>query len=210
VVIDSGPAPAPLAPPTITPSPGGNEINDVSVSIEEPSASAATICYTLDGSVPTCTNGVCAGAMGPSPGPITFTLGGCAVPGTIVRAIACEPGATRSAVSSEVYTFNTASPVAVPSPGVVAAGANPTFTTATNADPPPSFLIIRATLVPDAPPTCTTGASSGTEQPTFSELFGGPILETTTVQVIACKSCYLPSAVTNFTFTVAPPDAGSD
>ena len=191
-----------LLPPILTPTTETSN-NDVSVSASVPMHPGATICFTENGSTPTCNNaGICTGVSMQYDPPAGIPVNGQVAGGSIitVEAIACEAGLAPSSVTTANYTLNAAPPTAAnPSPGAVLyPGATPTISTLTDPSAAPSMTEIRYTIAPGAPPTCTAGMvlPVGATAATIG------ITKTTTIQAITCKTGYLPSGIVNFTYTL--------
>jgi hypothetical protein len=222
----TAPAPGTLADPMLSPM-SQSSTNDFTVSASD--SPGATICFTLDGTMPTCNaTGMCTGTSQTYNAANQIIINGSnQVSGMVtVNALACETGDTTSGITTQMYTLQTAPPTMVsPAPGAVlftttgvsilgngsvgpactpinpAAGCfvtAPTISTATNPSAAPSITQIRYTFAPNAPPTCTVGTSVNLQGMNANVI---PLTNTVTVQAIACKTGYLPSAVVNFTYT---------
>jgi hypothetical protein len=177
-------------------------------------AAGTTVCYTLDGTTPTCSPAdVCAGSSLSYSGPIS--IGGAdpePVPGVVtVTAVECFAPSTPPFCAStsggavqQNYDLAAGDPtMSNPSPGLTPwspGGVTPTLATATvTSDEPVSIHM----TTDGTTPTCTSG--SGTVVPGSSTL--GPFTSSTTVNAVACKTGYLPSEVVPFVYSVqlAPP-----
>jgi len=162
-------SPVTLTPGTTTTS------NDVSVTLASITP-GSTVCYTLDGSVPRCVQAKDACDNGE-----TFPHGAPPViidrTGTVLTALACLAGMCDSALTSAVYTLNTAPVVFDPPAGQVASGTSIAITTET----------IGATIwyrTDGIDPTCTTG-----------EMYAGAVVVTqdTEFRAVSCKANYGPT-----------------
>ncbi len=167
--------------------PAGTYNNDQSVALTS-TTPAATICYTLDGSVPTCTatatTATCTGASATysASAPISVTA-----TDRKVTAIACKAGMTNSASTSATYTLTAASAVFSHASSTYDAAISLTATLATVGGS------VRYTT-DGTNPDCT---SIGTPFPAF----GGLAISTnTTFKAITCKTGYNPSAMQTLDF----------
>jgi len=104
--------------PVFTPA-GGTYATDQTVTIASPIPSDATVRYTIDGSVPSPTNGIIYS------GPVSITQT------TTLQAIAYKAGWTNSTVASAQYNFGVLAPVFDPAPGSYQTAINVTITTPT-------------------------------------------------------------------------------
>jgi hypothetical protein len=216
--------------PIIMPSTNGPFHNDFAVTILMPDWPCAAICYTVDGTQPQCVPstvpsqgacGVCLHGQLYDPA-IGVPVG---VDPVTVSAVACYDVLTQTTTGSQKIDFQVAPPtMSQPAPGnlgtvtqgVTLTGApcapvnpnatpacfvaTPTLSTATNPSPSASDVWIVYTIAPAPPPTCTTGTVVDLQTPPLANRIG--IAATTTVQAIACKTEYLPSAVVTFQYVV--------
>ncbi len=165
----------PVAAPTFSPS-GGTYTSIQSVSLASATPGAA-IRYTLDGSVPTGTNG------NVYAGPIELSAS------AVLRAVATKAGMADSAVTSATYTINlpqAAAPVFSPEPGTYSGAQFIAMTTAT----------------PDAAIRYTTDGS--VPSATHGTLYDAavPVTTTTTLKAVAVAGGALDSAVTSGTYAI--------
>ncbi len=170
-----------VQPVTIAPGTSASN-NDIDVTLTT-LTTGATICYTTDGSQPTCTaaGGCQTGQMyGGVPVTVNRT-------GTVLTARGCMSGMTPSATSNATYTLNTAGVQFQPAPGVIAFGSLVTMTSATDG----ATIRYRTDGVA---PTCTTGQI-------FS--VGVPVSQNTEFRAIACKANYNNPAVATANYSVA-------
>jgi hypothetical protein len=182
---DAGPdsGGAPPAVPAFNPS-ATTQPNVFSVALT--SSVGSTICYTLDGGTPTCSNGVC-GA-----GTLTYNGTGVAInetepgaPTVNLTAIACANGRSSTAPVSQKYTLQVATPTfQAPAAGSVPfPGGTPTLSTTT-----PGATIRYTT--DGSTPSCLIGtlinASNGTV----------PVAQNVSFLAIACRTGFAPSQVT--------------
>jgi hypothetical protein len=168
--------PVTIAPGTTTSN------NDIDVTLTT-ATSGATICYTTDGSQPTCTAaGACQTGQMYGGVPVTVNR-----TGTVLTARGCMSGMTPSATSNATYTLNAAAVQFQPAPGVIAFGSLVTMTSATDG----ATIRYRTDGVA---PTCTTGQI-------FS--VGVPVSQNTEFRAIACKANYTTPAVTTGNYSVA-------
>jgi hypothetical protein len=166
-------------PPTITPN-GGDFPNDTLATLSTVTA-GASICYTLDGSTPACTNGVCQSNS-------TLYNAGNGVDitatNTILTAISCKAGDTSTIPVSAPFTLTAAAATFAP-PSGTASPASITLTTVTQSG------VIHYTT-DGTPATCassSTVTTSGTLNP--GQYPAGAF----TMSAIVCKAGYASSAV---------------
>lgn len=180
----------------------GTYPNPQSVGLSVPVAEQpATVCYTLDGSNPTCNaatatcTGTAATYSAGAPLQVDAPVGGGA---TRVRAIACKVGQKTSVnISESSLSFKAADPTAtLPGPSEVAPGTQITLQTVTAGAGANVHYRIDG-----AAPNCLAGVGGG-------ELACGgsaclvTINENTTIRAIACKPNYTSSALVSFAYTV--------
>ncbi len=141
--------------------------------------SGATIKYTTDGSVPSCSVG-------------TTYSSAIWVPSTMtIKAIACKTGMSNSSVTTGTYTINlssVAAPAFSPTPG--------TFNTTENVNVSISSGTSGASIyykIDGSNPDCAVGT-----------LYSGyiPLAATTTIKAIACKSGFNKSSISTGTYTI--------
>jgi hypothetical protein len=184
------------------------------------STAGATICYTLDGvTTPTCnvtaTAATCSGNSQTYNAASQISINGSLTNMTdmtkigqvTVQAIACEPGAMTTTVSAtmgtQTYTLQAAQPTMVnPAPATLAytsGGATPTITSGTNGS---SIQYTTNGMTP----SCAAGSPGSNIAPANGTTPPSGIITistSTTVNAIACKSGYLPSAMPDaMTYTV--------
>jgi hypothetical protein len=195
------PAAGQLSDVAINPS-TGTYPNPQSVGLAVPVAEQpATICYTLDGSNPTCNaatatcTGTAATYSAGAPLQIDAAVGGGVVK---VRAIACKVGQKTSVnISESDLGFKAADPTAtLPGPSEVAPGTQVTLQTVTaGAGANVHFR------TDGASPNCLAAVSGG-EQACGGSACLVTINENTTIRAIACKPNYASSAIVPFAYTV--------
>jgi hypothetical protein len=171
--------PCQCVPPAPNPI-GGTFANDVSVTLTT-TTGGATICYTLDGSTPTCTTGACQGTTSKytvgSPVPITAT-------GTTVNALACKAGLTDATMPAQLYKL-TAAPATFAPPSGTASPTSITLTTGTQNG------VIHYTT--DGTPATCASPSTVTTSGTLNA--GQYPAEAFTMSTIVCKAGYTSSSV---------------
>lgn len=173
------------APVSFEPNAGDRD-NGLSVTLSSESDDAS-LCYTLDGTTPSCDGTNCKGASRyVAPIPIAAT-------GRVIVARACSAGRSPSAVTRAEYSLT--------------AGA-PTFSPASGADNPSSVTLASTTsgavlhyTTDGSPASCSTPATLVSGSP----LPGGPFTVDTTVRAVACKANYVASAEKVATYKVRPP-----
>jgi len=183
----TAPAPSPV---------GGPQDNDFTVTLTTPTAE--TICYTLDGTTPTCLDGACTGAS-QTYGTKKVAIDGALTDSSgqvVLHAIACTASACGAgSMTPQTYTLQAAAPVfATPAPSppdVAYPGATPSVSTATT-----GTVQIRYTSSGTAP-TCTTGTVLNPPYPATL-----PVTADIAYQAIACKTGYVASTVTDAAYTV--------
>ena len=179
------PPPTTVATPTFTPAPGTySSAQSVTIAC---STSGASIHYTTDGSTPTASSVIYAGAI---------TVGST----TTIQAIATGSGMTTSNVASATYTITS-----VPPPATVA---TPTFT-----PPPGSYSTAQSVTIACS----TAGANiryttDGSTPNGLSTIYMGPIAvsATTTIKAIGVATGMTTSSVASATYTITgvpPPPA---
>jgi hypothetical protein len=194
--VDAGPNPT-AAIPIFTPTSQTLD-NDQAISLD---GKGALICYTADGTTPTCAAGVC-GANSkqynattgvPLNGTVTNPTTGVVT----ISALSCGPNLTNSAVASQQYTLKVGTPaMSVPAPGTIAyktGGATPTIASITN---PTGTSVVTIRYTTDGSmPSCIIGTAVGNPS-TIA------IAATTTINAVGCKTGYAASAVFTATYTV--------
>ncbi|HVJ94162.1 MAG TPA: chitobiase/beta-hexosaminidase C-terminal domain-containing protein [Labilithrix sp.] len=193
------PQPGQLSNVTLDPSTGTYpNAKDVTMSIPA-SEAPATICYTLDGSAPTCdeATAACTNGTSYSGGPLQVDApaGG----GVLrIRAIACKVGFKASAnVSEAALSFKAATPQASnPPPGEVPL--NGKFTLSTDTVGAGTTIHYRTD---GANPNCDAPVS-GAEKACAGSSCQVAITQNTTVKARACKPNYASSEIASFTYTV--------
>jgi hypothetical protein len=183
----------------------GSSISNNDLLVALTGAPGAAICYTLDGSAPTCTNGQCTGtSLTYSAATRVAIRGDVTDPATgliTVTAIECEAGSISSVPVSQVYTLQAADPTMTnPAPGPAVPwtpnSVQPLIATATvDSNTPVSIH-----LTYGGPTTCTTGATYANDSNVY-------LTSSSTISALACKTGYLPSAVKTFDYVLqfAPP-----
>ncbi|WP_394829080.1 chitobiase/beta-hexosaminidase C-terminal domain-containing protein [Pendulispora albinea] len=155
----------------------GDFSNDVTVSLSS-QTEGATICYTLDGSLPVCDAGQCGGGStrdaASVPAEVTAT-------GQRIRAIACKSGMDTSSETYADYTLTAAAPTFDPPPGVIDPTRRVKVTTTTHG----AEIHYR---LDGARPNCYSPILEGG---TFPDIFTSD----TTVRALACKKNYVRSTV---------------
>jgi hypothetical protein len=181
-----------------------SETNNNDFPLSLTGAPGTIVCYTLDGSSPSCSPAnVCAGSSLTYSGPIPIS-GAITEPAdgvVTVSALDCLTPSTPPACSSiagpasqQNYQLIAADPTMTnPAPGTVASGVTPTLSTATVTSNEPVSIHM---TTDGTKPTCTGGATV----PGSSTV--GPFTTTTTVNAIACKTGYLPSNAVTFVYTI--------
>ncbi|MBI3202979.1 MAG: chitobiase/beta-hexosaminidase C-terminal domain-containing protein, partial [Myxococcales bacterium] len=163
-----------VAPPVPNPA-AGTQDNDFLLALTT-STPAATICFTLDGSTPVCTNGVCQGTSqtynAQTQVPINGNVTNASTGEVTVNALACKAGGGKDgAMPAQKYTLKVATPALnTPAPGtwdfVNSATGNdqsPLLSSATN-----GAVTGRFTTAPAAAPNCVSGqlVNGGNNLPT--------------------------------------------
>jgi hypothetical protein len=186
--------------------------NDFIVSLST-MPSSALICYTLDGTMPTCNTAgtMCEGTSQPYSAASRVSINGTVTDATTgqvtVTAISCEAGFNSSAPQSQIYTLQAAPPTMInPTAATnipwVPGGFTPTISSITVASIAPANAPAIWATVDGAAPTCVTGTNL-TNPTTFGTGTGVTALLTGnhTYQALTCKTGYLPSAVQTFAYT---------
>jgi hypothetical protein len=176
---------------------GGPQDNDFQVALT--TATAETICYTLDGTTPTCLDGACTVAAQTYDAKKEVAIDGTHTDANgqvVLHAISCKAGVCGAgAMTPQTYTLQAAAPVfasPAPSPPDVAyPGANPSVSTATT-----GAVQLRYTSSGTLP-TCTTGTVLAAPYPAKV-----PVTEDIAYDVIACKAGYAASSTTHAAYTV--------
>jgi hypothetical protein len=201
-----------VVPPTPAPQTGTSN-NDFLASLSTTTA-GATICFTLDGSTPVCTDGACQGGSqtynAQTQIPINGTVTGKPAGEVTLNALACKAGMKDGVLPAPgvTYTLMVATPTLQgPTPDPTLHPYNngtisPTVASATNG------ATALWTNSAANQPTCSNGTSITTLP---SQL---PLTESTgnqTVYVIGCKPGYLASTVEAgaYTFQLNPPNVGA-
>lgn len=182
------------APVQATPA-SGEYNNPVAVGLATTTVGSA-VCYTLDGTTPTCQNGSCSGTASTysagSPIPVDAPVGGGSL---VVKAIACSQGRSSSAVTTSTYGFRAARPTANTTPAEVALDTNVTIATAT-APSGANAVTLRWNNNGTAP-SCVLSEQTATGPATNVR-----VTKNTTYDVIACRPNYQASAIGTFAYTV--------
>jgi hypothetical protein len=171
----------------------------------------ATICYTTDGTIPTCdaATAACSGVSKQYDAATGVRIDGTVTDGmgtVVVQTVTCAVGLTPSPIIPVTYVLAVADPtMANPTPGAYSlpgdgGGLTPTMSTMTMDSPgSPVWLSLAAD---GGSPSC---ADAQFPSPTT---FGGqagepsPLTSTTTVSAVACKHGYKPSNVASFAYTI--------
>lgn len=181
-----------VVPVEFTPAAGPYE-NDQTVALTSATA-AATICYTLDGSAPTCDEAAakCSGSSATYSGSTPVLIN---TTGRTIKAVGCKVGMKTSAVTSASYTLNAASAKFSPAPGTYDTAITLTATLAT------AGATVRFTTDGTNPDCTTIGA------PFVSGTSPGTLSTNTVVKTITCKPGYNPSPVQtlDYKFRAAAP-----
>jgi hypothetical protein len=199
-----------VTPPTAAPAAGAYN-NDFPATLTTPTA-GATICFTLDGSMPVCTNGACvspsqtysAATRIPINGSVT---GNPAIGEVVLNALACEAGQAVASMAPVTYTLQVAPPTfngPGPLPNVVP------FTSGGFISPTVASLTDGATGLYTASannlPTCSNGLPLGTLPSTFVGGTTGVHLSENagnqTAYAVACKAGYVPSTMTTAAYSI--------
>jgi hypothetical protein len=196
--------------PTVTFSPSPADMIDDFTCAMVSDTPGATLCYTTDGTTPTCdaASSMCTGvskAYDPTTG---LVINGALTDGTgavNVQAIACGAGMLPSAVSATTYTLVVDDPTMVPGSGTYSlpgdgGGLTPSILTITHDSPGSPVWITLAT--DGGTPSC-----GDFPRITNNNIFGRPgappaLRSTTAISAVACKQGYKPSNVVSFTYTI--------
>ena len=176
--------PPTVATPQISPA-AGTYNTDQSVTIADTTA-GAVICYTIDNSTPSASNGTC------SHGATFGSAISVAQTGTTVQAIATVSGSTNSAVASATYTLQAAAPELNP-PGGTYSGAQSVTLSTTTAGSQIYYT--------------TDGSTPATVTPSI-HYNGAPISVATSgtvINAVAIVDGYLNSTVSTGTYTLQFP-----
>ncbi len=197
----------PEAPVTFTP-PSETQPNDFLVTLS--AGAGATICYTLDGSTPTCTNGTCTGTASTysstSRVPIDGSVTNAATGQVTVTAIACEAGFSNTASLSQIYTLQADPPtltgLAQGAQSYDASFFQPTIQSLTVASVTPVNTPVIRYTTDGTTPSCTVGSTTANPT-TFNGGGASPTLaqKNGQLQGVTCKSGYLPSTLATWTYT---------
>jgi hypothetical protein len=192
--------------PNIQTTPNSGQYNNpVAVglaTINPPANTPFTICYTIDGSAPSCNAGVCTGTSATysagSPIPVDAPTGG---GNLVVNAIACATGFNNGAKATSTYSFKAANPTALPTaPKEVPYNSTVTYaTTTTPTGANPVSLKYNRLSDGNAPtdPTCVVA-----DQTIAANAGAVTVQQDTKYKVIACRQNYIPSDVVEFDYTV--------
>jgi hypothetical protein len=148
-----------------------------------------TICYTLDGSIPAASNGVCFGTSktyDPSTQiAIDRTVTDPSTGRVTLNAVATESGFMDSQAPSQMYELEVAAPTIVPASGMIATGTAVSWTSITTSA---SFhYTVDGTQANCASPSTGTGfVTTGIEK---------------AVSVVGCKAGYAPSTAASATYS---------
>ncbi|MCK6531548.1 MAG: chitobiase/beta-hexosaminidase C-terminal domain-containing protein [Polyangiaceae bacterium] len=163
--------PGSVVPPNPNPAAGTQE-NDYLLSLTT-TTPAATICFTLDGSTPVCTNGVCQGTAqtynAQTQVPINGQITNPSTGEVTVNAIACKAGMKDGSMPAQKYTLQVATPALNgPAPGTW--GYDPTNKTLMPllSSATTGAVTARYTAPPSSAPSCTSGilVNGGANLPT--------------------------------------------
>jgi hypothetical protein len=192
-----------VSPPVALPQ-GGTQNNDFTASLWTTTPSA-TICYTLDGSMPVCTNGTCVAPAQTYSSATRISINGTVTtPGTgqvVLNAVACAAGTWPGAMAPVTYTLQVGTPTLQgpapdPSPHTYGKGTiNPTVASIT------SGATGLYTTDPTNLPSCTNGKTLGPLPSNAISL--DETLGSQTVYAVACKPGYRDSIVTRAGYTIA-------
>jgi hypothetical protein len=201
--------PGTVSPPVANPA-AGTFSNDFHLSLTTVTA-GATICFTLDGSTPTCTAGVCQGTSQTYNAQTQVAIDGTVTdPDTgivKVNALACKAGGKDGVTPESDYTLQVATPTLQgPSPGALVYNAaantpNATAGTATNG----ATGLFTATASIGTGVSCTNGTPIGMGVPPGTLPSPFPIPEANgdqTYWLIGCKPGYAASKVLTAAYTV--------
>lgn len=171
--------------------PTGTYDNDQTVSLTS-ATPAATICYTLDGSAPTCdeTAAKCTGSSATYSASTPVLVN---TTGRTIKALGCKVSMTTSTVTSATYTLTAAAAKFSPAAGTYDSPVTLTATLAT------AGATVRYTTDGTTPDCTTIGAPFVSGSMTIST--------NTTLKAITCKAGYNPSAVQtlDYKFRAAAP-----
>jgi hypothetical protein len=201
-----------VAAPTPT-SPAGTYFNDFSLGLTTGTA-GATICFTLDGSKPKCTAGVCEGSSQTYNAQSQIKIDGSVTDPTTgivkVNALACLAGDADGVLPESSYTLQVATPTLQgPSPGALtfnAAGPVQTATFASQTNGATGLYTAKASI--GAMVSCTNGTPAtgqGGNSPAGSLPSPFTVDETKgdqTFWLVGCKPGYAQSTVYDAAYTV--------
>ena len=160
-----------VEPPVFNPA-AGTQNNDYLLSLTS-ATPAANICFTLDGSTPVCTNGVCQGTAqtynAQTQVPINGNITNPSTGEVTVTAVACKPAMTNGTAPAQKYTLQVATPALNgPAPGTW--GYDPTNMTLMPllSSATTGAVTARYTSPPASAPSCTSGilVNAGATLPT--------------------------------------------
>jgi hypothetical protein len=195
-----------------TPSPAaGIYNNDFHVGLTTPTA-GATICYTLDGSTPTCTAGVCQGTSKTYDASSQVAINGTVTDPTTgkvtVNALACLAGSMDASMPASMYELQVAQPTLQgPSPGALTYNAAArTVTSTVGSGTSGATGLYTATASIGAMVSCTNGTLVGAGPNPSGVLPSAFPIDTTkgaqTFWVVGCKPGYAQSSVLTANYTV--------
>jgi hypothetical protein len=204
--------PGTVLPPVAAPQ-GGPQNNDFPASLTTMTP-GATICYTLDGSKPVCTNGACVAPSQTYSSASRISINGTVTtPGTgvvVLNALACAAGSMDGDMAPVTYTLVVATPsLHGPDPDP----ATHTYTNAGTINPTVASITSGATglYTTDGTnmPSCTNGKTLGalpSNAISLAESAGSQ-----TIYAVACKPGYADSAVAKAGYSIAlnAPGVGS-
>jgi hypothetical protein len=174
-----------------------------------------SICYTTNGTAPTCTAGVCGGTPAPNTGvtiPITAS-------GTNVQAIGCLANLPASGITSKTFVLNTDVPVVSSSTvtcnGSTNIGLSQAQTDTGQGGPTPNACVCYSTngQQPSCTPGAVQGACSAVNPDANTTCFGSggggtntaavTVTSGTTVKMVSCKTGFNP-VLNNQAYSINP------